>query len=835
MTGMEKNVKGNKGFSLITVIITVAFIGILGLLVLYLVLQNFNMKITGIKGKDSFYTAEQALEEIRLGLQQDVGDAMSAAYIKVMEDYNKQSTSSDEVLDELRQKSFETAFLKELTSRVRQSGKDSASDLPQGQYSMDYLRSYVDYVDLEKMDDFDAATETLIVTTPEGKNPVLKSDPKSGLLLKNLKVIYVDAQGYAAIIETDIRLGIPKIQFPTPSTLPDLMNMVVVAQGGIVCKSAENVGISAGHTSIMGSIFAGNLKDDSEASEKSHTSIKVEKNAALAISSGDKVVTEGEVSVDEQGSFSAGAGVTLWTQGIRMTEGNVTLDGTTYVSDDLTVEKNAKSGDGSQVKIAGEYYGFGSPDSAKKSKNYTQSGQSVETDTPRLYDHSSDADLSSSLVINGRNTTIDLSAVKKFLLAGRSYIAVSGIKGSSKTANSDVMLGESLSVKGSQLAYLVPAALLKTGSKVSASNPMNYKDYIESDLMKKDDDQQVDWDETVSAWGGKSLSEIGVDKSKPIQTVFYNDNAGGGYVYFYLNFTDNEKASDFMQTYAANSTNKLNQDLSFYFGKNSGITVADRDSYVRYVTNGNILTYDGDRSENGVDDATNPESNEKLQQEQVNMQNTWYALNRKMITSVDLLNTDVKDKEGISHDETDYTQSVFDNLVNEKQMVQFLKQRDRADLQYTFTASDEDGRLQAMMVHNGEKSTYQTSGGTETVKGTNKPLVITKSMAENDNLRLVICTGDVVLRAGVNFKGIIMAKGKITLEAGASLESAPLEAAKVFQSVVVNDGNISPKDFFWEGDKYVLGNSTVTNDEEKNTSDTYQLGDYITYENWRKE
>ena len=139
------------------------------------------------------------------------------------------------------------------------------------------------------------------------------------------------------------------------------------------------------------------------------------------------------------------------------------------------------------------------------------------------------------------------------------------------------------------------------------------------------------------------------------------------------------------------------------------------------------------------------------------------------------------------------------------------------------------------MVHNGEKSTYQTSEGTETVKGTNEPLVITKSMAENDNLRLVICTGDVVLQAGVNFKGIIMAKGKITLETGASLESAPLEAAKVFQSVVVKDDNISPKDFFWEGDKYVLGNSTVTNDEEKNTSDTYQLGDYITYENWRKE
>ncbi len=823
--------KDNKGFSLVTVIIAVAFIGILGMLVLYIALQNFNMKTAGIKGKDGFYTAEQALEEIRLGLQQDVGASMSAAYIEVMEDYNKKSDSADTVLDELRQKEFEETFLEMLTARVRGSEKNGQSELPLNQYSMDYLRGYVD---LDQMDDFNKSTETLIVTTADGRTPVIASDAEKGLLLKNLKVIYVDAKGYASIIETDIRLGIPKIQFPTPSTLPDLMNMVVVAQGGIVCKASERVTASAALTSITGSIYAGNL-ENSNTSDSMSTSIQIEKNAALSIASGDKIVTSGEIAVDEKGTFSTKSGVTLWTHGIRMTEGNVTLSGTTYVADDLTVEKNAKSSDGSQVKIAGEYYGFGSPDSAKESKNYTQTGQTKENALPRLYDTLSDADLSSGIVINGRNTTIDLSGVKKFLLAGRNYIAVSGVKGSSENANSDVMLGESLSVKGSQLAYLVPAALLKTGSKVSASNPMNYDDYIVSDLMKKDDDQQVDWDETVSAWGGKSLSEIGVDKSKPIQTVFYNDNAGGGYVYFYLNFTDNEKASDFMQTYAANSTNKLNQDLSFYFGKNSGITVADRDSYVRYVTNGNILTYDGNDAEGSLEDATNAASDEKLQQEQVNMQNTWYALNRKMITSVDLLNTDVKDKEGISHDETNYTQSVFDNLVNEKQMVQFLKQRDAVHLQYTFTASDDDGSLQAIMVHNGASSTYQTLNGSKTVEGTGKPLEITQQMAETDNLRLVICTGDVVIASGVHFKGIIMAKGKITLEAGASLESAPLEAAKVFQSVVETDNHISPKDFFWEGDKYVLGNSNVTNDEEKNTSDTYQLGDYITYENWRKE
>lgn len=53
----------NQGFSLFTVLIAVSFVGILGLLVLYIALANFNMKVTDLKGKDSFYTAERALEK----------------------------------------------------------------------------------------------------------------------------------------------------------------------------------------------------------------------------------------------------------------------------------------------------------------------------------------------------------------------------------------------------------------------------------------------------------------------------------------------------------------------------------------------------------------------------------------------------------------------------------------------------------------------------------------------------------------------------------------------------------------------------------------------------
>ena len=292
-------------------------------------------------------------------------------------------------------------------------------------------------------------------------------------------------------------------------------------------------------------------------------------------------------------------------------------------------------------------------------------------------------------------------------MAGRSYIASSGLKGK-QSNNQDVLLGESLSVKGSQLAYLVPASLLKTGDKVTASNPMNYDDYLESDLPKTAVKDQVDWTQGVAAWGGQSLSDIGVDDTQPVQTVFYNDNAGGGYVYFYLNFTDAQKSADFMQMYYQNNpTVKANMDkyLSFYFGgEDSGITVKDADSYLRYITNGNALSYSGADAQGNMQQATSVNPGEKILQEQVGYQNSWYALNRKMITSYDLLNKAVKeDAEGKTHNETDGDRSVYDNLVNEKKMISYIKDTVKDDTgKYAFTASDEDGGLQAIMYDNGE-------------------------------------------------------------------------------------------------------------------------------------
>lgn len=784
----------NQGFSLFTVLIAVSFVGILGLLVLYIALSNFNMKITDLKGKDSFYTAERALEEIRTGLQEDVGNAMSKAYTQVLESYNVENRSQDSSMDRQRQSEFQDCFITELMRTLRVSKTEDNI------YNMERLRRYVDLK-------YDGSKESLIITNPAGSAPLMKAvknvgknTENNGVLLKNLKVIYVDEKGRAAIICTDIRLLVPEVQFPTPSTLPDLMNMIVVADKGIVCEGTEST-----PTSINGSIYAGNLP--SALAADSETSIKVIPGASLNVESGDKVVCKGEISVGLNSTFTSAESVNLWARGLNADSvQNVSLSGSTYFADDLTV-----TGKNNNVKISGNYYGYGSYESATSDDcvakdQYEKSGLTG-------------AALSSAIVINGKNTTLDLSDTQKLMIAGRNYIASSKVKANNRSNTNDVATGESLTVKGTQLAYLVPKEVLG-----ASGNPLTYDAYRA--LLNGAKDISVNGDAAVEAWGGRTLRDIGVDSEKPVQTVFYND----GFVYFYLNFTDAQKSADFMQMYYQNNpTVKANMDkyLSFYFGgEDSGITVKDADSYLRYITNGNALSYSGADAQGNMQQATSVNPGEKILQEQVGYQNSWYALNRKMITSYDLLNKAVKeDAEGKTHNETDGDRSVYDNLVNEKKMISYIKDTVKDDTgKYVFTASDEDGGLQAIMYDNGEN-------------GMNQTLKISQSDA--DKLRLVVCTGDVEIESGVKFQGIIMAKGTITLRAGAQLESAPLEAARVFQAQMSSYGDgtsIKPQDFFWEGDKYVLGNSSSSGKKDTlNGSDTYSIADCVTYENWKKE
>lgn len=784
---MKNRQKDNRGFSVITVLIAIAFIGIMAMLVLYISMTNLQMKTTDLKAKDSFYTAENALDEIRAGLQEDVGEAMSDAYVEVMEAYTDEKTSNVESLDVIRKNAFKEKYLKKLRERLQSPDNENL-------YSMEKIKGYVDLA--EKLSE----EESLKIVNPQGKSPEMtKGGMESGILLKNLKVIYVDPKGRASIIETDIRLGIPGVTFPTPSTLPDLMNMIVVANQGIVFGE-ETEALNTRPVHIKGSMYAGSNPDTEE--NGSAVSMDVKEGQEVYLDSGENLVCLGEILVNNNGLFANKGSTDLWAQGLSVSSGTVELTGKTYLADDMTLNTTQNRSTGSTVSVSGEYYGYGSPESAKES--YFADNK---------YAGWSDTAMSSAIIVNGKGTTLDLSGVTKFMLAGNSYIGSRKLPAGQGSNSGDVLTGESLTVKANQLAYLVDQDCFADDTY---TNPMTYDTYAA--IEEADVTQIFDFHKGIAAWGGRSLSELGLDADQPVQKVFYA-GVDGGYVYFYLNFTDSAQASQFFAQYYAGSKEELDSYLDFYLGEDNGIFMKDPSAFLRYITKGNVLTYTGGENSQGkVEQASGSVTTETQSQEQTNMQNMWYALTRKMITSYDLLKEEVK-KDGVfDHSERDENRYVFDNLVDEKGLKEFL-QNQGSSSEYKFEITSQGETLAAYVADNESKQDF----------------VIDEEMAETT--RLVVATGNVVLKSDVDFSGIIMAGGTLTLKPGSSLSSAPLEAAKVFQAQRENEGQTAPMDFFWEGDKYILGNSLADKNQssEENGEDIYDPSACVAYENWRKK
>ena len=100
-----KKSRDNRGMSLVMVIGTVALVSILVVIVLSLSLMNIQMKSVYKKSADNFYDAEAAMDEIRTGLQQDVADAATKAYLSVMSQYSASSYQ-----DAVRQSTFRELY-----------------------------------------------------------------------------------------------------------------------------------------------------------------------------------------------------------------------------------------------------------------------------------------------------------------------------------------------------------------------------------------------------------------------------------------------------------------------------------------------------------------------------------------------------------------------------------------------------------------------------------------------------------------------------------------------------------------------------------------------------
>lgn len=736
----------DKGSALVTVIVACAVIGLLAVVSLWASLINYQMKITDTKVKSNFYSAESVLDQICVGLQSNVSDAYNKAYTTTMQKYS--ALSEDE---------RNNMFIREYVENICLALKSTT--VGDRNYNMALLKSYVDSSLLDNTTYPYAEITSLTASDDSGDG--LMSTYDTGVVLKGIKVVFVDDEGFSSVIETDISLNIPEMKFVTAEDMPDTFSYSMIANSGIeFTESGSNVNVN-------GSVYAGSPYAVSVSNPEVMSFNLKDIGIKLTLADSKYLIAEGTINISDSSVFSVAADNQLWTDNIQVGGGtDVHLRGSSYVSDDLTLGGNSPKvylGEGG----IGRYVGYGN-------------------NTNRAAD-------SSAIIINGKNSTLDMSGLDDLFVAGYSFIQTSSIandRAVSYEDNNDVRMGESISLKGNQIGYLIPGECIgvdSSGKSLYNRNPITYAEYTA--IMDDDDYTEVD-DSIVSPKTGHKLSyylENGESISDCVTTVFVPTNSGqesDGLVYYYISLSP-QTASLYYNDYYSENTEKLNTYADFFAN-----VINSNDAASRVYTAGKFSLYESDElklygtREMDVDD------------EIALLENTYTALNSTLTANYQ------------SGNGAAYGQTVFENIIDSAKLLEVTNGQPSGKRKVNFTGSA--GDIMTAVLVNGD---YTYSSETQ----------------EGGNLRLIVATGDVKVNA--NFTGTIICLGKLSVNGNCNIKNEDQEKMKKLLTADI-DGTNFLYHIFDEGSSYIVS-LTGGNGDASNTSIAYS--DIITFKNWTKK
>lgn len=740
---MRKSIN-DKGSALVTVIVAVAIVGVLAVIALWISLINFQMKTTEKDVKDNFYSAETVLDEICVGLQSDVSEAYNIAYTNVMQTYS--SLEEDD-----RKNQFSKEFVYNLRNRLR-SEENGGSDL---RYNLSKL---IGYVDAALLDSAKKPYAQIVSTTASnGGQDGLLNMYESGLCIKGLRITFSDEKGYKSIIETDIKLNIPDMEFLTSVEMPDTFSYSLIGNTGIL--------LSTGISSIEGNIYSGSPYAV-DSSSSNNESMVFEKGATVKFSNGKYIISEGLFDMDTASDVKIAPLTQVWTENIVVDGAKLSLGGSTYVADDLTL-----AGDNPSVSLGseegGKYIGFGDSDTI--------------------------AGNSSAILLNGKNSSLDMSKLDELLVAGYSFIQTSSID-SDLIDNKDIRMGESISLKGNQIAYLVPGECIGVdnyGDSLYGRNPITYQEYLK--IYNSGTYDLVSGTVTSSKTGHnlQYYIETGSNLEESISTVFVPSASGlqeDMLVYFYLSLSK-EKAEEYYKDYFEQSPSKLDTYARFFAN-----VISSNDSMARVYTAGSYSLYKEDKL------SLLPGSKDNISSEIVQTDHTYRALNSTLTTSYDRYVSGELDK------------TVFDNIVNMTNFsgVLSLTGSGKKTVSYQSEAGD---RYTAVLIDNKNGVPYE----------------INSEGQEGGKLRLIIATGDININC--DYKGTIIALGKIKVKGSRNIANEDVEIMKRLLTAQV-DEETRLYDMFNNGSSYLVSGIIAGEDAKKPENISYS--DIIKYENWIK-
>ncbi len=241
-----KKLKNNVGSSVVMVIVSVAFIGIVVGALLAAAVQSYRLKLLELNSRDNFYYVEQALNEIYAGVGSQTVEDLQDAYIYTVEnmvEYDMIKGRYVTKTQEEAQEMFSQEFYRQLQNNP--FFKISTADL--GDKLSSYISNDTVVLDASKIDVVDYVDE-------KGK--------KVGKIIKNIKLSRTQeynrssANGmFTQSITTDIVVGDPDFAVSFDSVNdqdPNLFKYALVADMGVQVEQ-PTVPVT-----IAGNIYAAN-------------------------------------------------------------------------------------------------------------------------------------------------------------------------------------------------------------------------------------------------------------------------------------------------------------------------------------------------------------------------------------------------------------------------------------------------------------------------------------------------------------------------------------------------------------------------------------------------
>lgn len=784
----------NRGVALITVVVAVGFVAALVSILLTTTLVNFKMKAVNERGKDSFYSAERVLDEITVGLQRRVSDALSSSYIEILENYG------DSAYDNEKKKQLvQTKYYERMWSYLEADGKGN------GYYDTAKLEAFLkkgtvwypaEDTDGDGVNDaggYGAIISAVVTDASSGKeyeSPIgeMITFKENGIVLKNLRVYYKDVYGFVSVIQTDIRLNYPEFDFAKSSVMADIAEYTFIADGG-----AEKT--TGGTLALDGNMYANalNLKGVNVTTEKENL-----------------LIVKHDLLLDGGASLTTGEDNSIWAKNIKVKSSTFDATGVTSVSNDLNI-----LGKESKIRLEGEYYGY---------------GNSIE-----------DSDQSSSILINGKKSKIDLSKLVKFTLSGHAFLGTSsavdvhGVEGMTDSYE-NVYTGESIAIKSDQLAYLVPAEAIgvddKTGRSYYNSNPLTKEQYNKIMALvnadKNNPSSETNYKLVSDSVGisalGCSLSEFikyGEDGTTPEiykHEVRVSDEKVGSIVYLYLLFDDEAKANEYFNVYYNNSETALSKYTKAYL---SEIKLPTAASAAAFITAGNTYASDTTDTIDGVKvyPASQQNANMVLEDDSYNNRLKFKAFTTKLIPNFTELKNCKYDNTTDNNPDNTAGQVVFENIASDQDGLWLYIDRCEGDATF--------GGLEVTKTTSGIKSgtlTFKDSDDNYAIVTTDDYTVV------SDKVHLVISAGNVKVNVP-NYTGVILCDGKLTLNSAVvGCKKEPDLVRKCLQFGYEKDGlTYTIMSCLADGNDYVY--ATYGKGGTSNTS----LTGLVTYENWKKE